>query len=208
MPASTPRILALLLCLVTAGCSIEAGSQADEGAFGNPTMNNTLILSGQKSYAISLGERFAREVPTTVNFEFNSAALDAQAQAALRRQADWIRQFPEVRFRVFGYTDLVGTEAYNKGLGLRRARAVVAYLTSLGISSSRVEAVISYGETRPLIPTQAPERQNRRTVTEVSGFVQNHPSVLNGKYAEVIFREYVTSAAPVQTDSGSLGKTN
>ena len=97
-------------------------------------MNNILVESGQKPYAIQLSRRFAHEVPNTVNFAFNKYYLDAQAQAILRRQADWIRQFPEVRFRVYGYTDLVGSEHYNKTLGLRRAQAVVSYLVSQGIS--------------------------------------------------------------------------
>ena len=35
--------------------------------------------------------------------------------------------------------------------------------------------------------------------TEVTGFVKNHPLVLNGKYAEVIFREYVESATEIPT---------
>jgi len=143
-----------------------------------------------------LSNRFASEVPSTVNFAFNSAVLDASAQAALRKQANWIRQFPEVRFRVFGHTDLVGSNAYNKRLGLRRARAVVRFLSTQGISSKRLEAVSSLGETQPLVVTANQERRNRRTVTEVSGFVQNHPTVLNGKYAKVIFRDYVESARP------------
>ena len=42
---------------------------------------------------------------------------------------------------------------------------------------------------------------HRRTVTEVSGFVKNNPLILNGKYAQVIFREYVTSANPVHTQA-------
>jgi peptidoglycan-associated lipoprotein len=39
-----------------------------------------------------------------------------------------------VRFRVFGHTDKVGSNGYNQKLGLRRAQAAVAYLSSLGIS--------------------------------------------------------------------------
>ena len=177
-----------------ANCSNEAGSFIDEGGFGNPTMNNSLIQSGQKSYAISLTNRFAANVPSTVNFAFNSARLDASAQVALRKQADWIRQFPEVRFRVYGHTDLVGSKAYNKRLGLRRARAVVSFLSTQGISRSRLEAVASFGETQPLVVTGGQERRNRRTVTEVSGFVKGHPLIMNGKYAQVIHREYVKSA--------------
>ncbi len=188
-------VLGLAACgPMRAGFYSEAGSEMTNDGFGNATMNNSLIQSGQRDYAISLTNRFASDVPNTVNFAFNSSALDGTAQAALARQADWIQQFPEVRFRVYGHTDLVGTEAYNKALGLRRAQAVVSYLTARGISRSRLEAVVSFGKTQPLVYTQAPEERNRRTVTEVSGFVQNHPSVLNGKYAQVVFREYVESA--------------
>ncbi len=192
--------LALMGCATEPGgvstFDSEAGSIVDRGTFGNATMNNTLVQTGAQSYRISLARRFDAEVPSTVNFAFNSTALDAEARAILRRQADWIRQFPEVRFRVYGHTDLVGTRAYNRGLGLRRAQAVVLYLTSQGIDRSRLEAVASFGETQPLIVTEGRERRNRRTVTEVSGFVERHPTVLNGKYAEVIFREYIVSAVP------------
>ncbi len=175
----------------------EAGAEFDTAGFGNATMNNTLVMSGQRDFAISLTRKFAGDVQNTVNFAFNSAVLDGPSQAVLRRQADWIRQFPEVRFRVYGHTDLVGSNAYNKALGLKRAQAVVAYLSSQGISRSRLEAVVSFGETQPLVYTEAPNEKNRRTVTEVSGLVKRGPAPLNGKYAELIFRDYVQSAAPV-----------
>ena len=176
----------------------ELGAQIDEGGFGNPTAHNTLVQTGQMPYVINLAERFAAEVPTTVNFAFDSAQLDAEAQAILRRQAGWIRQFPEVTFRVYGHTDLVGTPQYNHQLGLRRARAVVSFLARNGIGRNRLEALVSHGDTQPLILTQERERQNRRTVTEVSGFVQRHPTVLNGQYAAIIHREYVESATRVR----------
>lgn len=179
----------------------EAGQSIDEGGFGNPTMNNVQLQTGQKSYTESLARRFAEEVPSTVNFAFDSAVLDQSAKLTLQKQADWIRQFPEVRFRVYGHTDAVGSAGYNKSLGKRRADAVVRYLGSLGISTSRLEAVVSFGETQPLIVSEGRERRNRRTVTEVSGFVERHPSVLNGKYAEVIWREYVESAAELSTSA-------
>ena len=88
----------------------------------------------------------------------------------------------------------MGSQAYNRSLGLRRAQAAVAFLTSQGIDRSRLEAVASFGETQPLVVTEGRERQNRRTVTEVSGFVQNDPMVLNGRYAEIIFRGYIGGA--------------
>jgi len=196
--------------LITESFFSEAGAEVDEGGFGNPTMNNMLVQTGQRSYAVNLSKRFAAEVPSTVNFAFNKAQLDATAQDSLRKQANWIRQFPEVRFRVYGHTDLVGSNAYNKRLGLRRARAVVNFLVRQGISRNRLVAVASFGETRPLVVTPGQERRNRRTVTEVSGFVKSNPLVLNGKYAQIISRDYVQSAVEPRTteDTGGIQGTN
>jgi len=184
------------LGLSLTACGYEAGHELDRGNFGNSTLNNSLVMSGERDYAVQLAHRFAQEVPSTINFDFDSAQLDANARAVLDKQATWIKQFPEIRFRVYGHTDAVGSSGYNKSLGLRRARAAVRYLSSRGISRSRLEAVVSYGETQPLIVSQTRERQNRRTVTEVSGFLKNHPSLLDGKYAQVVYREYIASAVP------------
>ncbi|KIN60271.1 OmpA family protein [Sulfitobacter noctilucae] len=185
----------------------EAGVLTDTGYFGNATQNNVLVMTGQRQYTFDLANRFASEVNSTVTFAFNSAQLDGTAQAVLRQQAGWISQFPEVRFRVYGHTDAVGSTAYNRALGKRRANAVVRYLTSMGISRSRLEAVVSYGETQPLIVTQGQERRNRRTVTEVNGFVDRHPTVMDGKYAQIIYRDYVASAtAPTALSESQLGE--
>ena len=184
--------------LALAGCissfQEEAGRQFEPADFGNANMNNLLVQTGQRAPMTDLARRFNAEVPDTVNFAFDSAVLDAEARAILDRQAQWIRQFPEVRFRVFGHTDLVGTAEYNQRLGMRRAQAVVNYLVSRGVDRSRLEAVVSLGQTQPLIPTPDRERRNRRTLTEVSGFVQTHQTVMDGEYALVVRREFIDSA--------------
>jgi len=125
-------ILAVAAALALASCSSqteilrsysEAGSLVDTGSFGNATMNNTQIMTGEKSYAENLSNRFANKVPTMVNFAFDSSQLDANARSALNKQASFIRQYPEVRFRVYGHTDAVGSERFNLRLSRRRARA-------------------------------------------------------------------------------------
>ena len=190
-------LTALSACTgLNGGFNTPAGSSVDEGGFGNPTMQNMLVQNGSVEAMSALGTRFAQSVPTTINFAFNSATLDATARAVLDQQANFMRQFPEVRFSVYGHTDLVGSNAYNEALGRRRARAAVHYLGQRGVSSSRLEALVSFGETRPLVPTQSRERANRRTVTEVAGFVDGNPLVLDGKYAQIVYRKYVSSAAP------------
>ena len=209
---SVAALIALSACAQTAGgperprtFRAEAGAIVDSGFFAEATVNNIEVQSGQRDYAVALAERFAAEVPSTVNFAFNSAQLGPDARGILDQQANWMRQFPELRFSVYGHTDLVGSDAYNRALGERRARAVVEHLVHRGVPRSSLEALVSYGETQPLVLTENRERANRRTVTEVSGFLRRHPSVLNGRYAEVIFREYVESATYPQQLSQITG---
>jgi peptidoglycan-associated lipoprotein len=185
----------------------EAGALTDTGYFGNATVNNRLVMTGERQYTFDLANRFASEVNSTVTFAFNSTQLDGNAQAILRSQANWIRQFPEIRFRVYGHTDAVGSDRFNRRLGQQRANAVVHYLSTQGINRNRLEAVVSYGETQPLVVTQGRERKNRRTVTEVNGFVERHPTVMDGKYAQIIYRDYIASAVPpTQLNTTALGE--
>ena len=184
--------LAAAALIALAGCDNQAGQNVDEGGFGNPTMINTMAETGQAVAALQA--RFAAEVPTTINFDFDKSTITPQAAAILDQQVAWIKKYPAVKFKVFGNTDLVGTNAYNYNLGLRRAKAVVAYFKTKGISTKRLEAVVSYGETQPVIVTQQPEIRNRRTVTEVSGFVGGISGPLNGKYAAVLWKQYLQSA--------------
>ncbi|MFQ5439557.1 MAG: OmpA family protein [Paracoccaceae bacterium] len=183
----------------------EAGKELNEGNFGKPNLNNLVVQSAyrnQNGLLMDLQRRFEKEVPTMVNFNFNSSRLDSRSRAVLDRQADWIKQFPEIKFRVYGHTDLVGTARYNKGLGLRRANRAVNYLISKGIGSDRLQAVVSYGETQPLIVTEGKERRNRRTVTEVIGFARNFVGDgLDGKYAHLIYRKYI--AGGISTDQAN-----
>ncbi|PTW50783.1 OmpA family protein [Rhodovulum kholense] len=176
-----------------------AGDALDDGSFGNATMTNQMVMTSDRAMAIDMTRRFAAEVPSTVTFAFDSAALDATAQAALDRQAAWILRYPFVVFRVYGHADKVGSAPYNKALGMRRAQAAVAYMVARGVPRARLQAVVSYGETRPLVHTEGPERLNRRTVTEVAAFLRPRPMTIDGKYMARSYRAYLDSAQPKPT---------
>lgn len=180
----------------------EAGSGIDEGGFGNPTMHNTMLHAGQISLAEIMSRRFHAEVPSMVNFAFDSATLDQEALAILNIQARWMKQFPELRYKIYGHTDAVGNASYNYRLGLRRANAVKRCLVSLGVPGATIEAVVSRGETQPLIVTEGREPANRRTVTEISGMVRRRGTVMDGEYARIIRRQYIASAREVHAPEG------
>lgn len=104
---------------------------------------------------------------STVHFDFDRDFLDATAKAKLRQQALFIKKHQGVRFAVTGHTDKVGNQAYNEALGMRRAQRVVAYLVSLGVSSTQLQAMVSFGEDKPVVDSENRERRNRRVTTTV-----------------------------------------
>ncbi len=182
----------------------EAGYEILNDDLGVSTANNVAVQTGQLSgtYTANLTRKFASEAPVRINFAFNSAQLDATARRQLRQQAQWIKAHPQIVFRVYGHTDKVGSNAANQRLGLRRARAAVHYLVSLGVSRHKVKAVSSFGETRPVVLTESPSRANRRTVTEVSGFAgKGRTTDLDGKYAKQVYDTYISTTYVVESSA-------
>ncbi|MCG8564269.1 MAG: OmpA family protein [Desulfobacterales bacterium] len=98
-----------------------------------------------------------------VRFAFDSHVLDAEAEKVLVAKAAWLKANPRVDVIIEGHCDSQGPDAYNQGLGLRRAEAVGSRLESLGIDADRMSC-ISLGENLPLNPasTEAAFRENRR----------------------------------------------
>ena len=192
---TTLKITAAASVLLTAGCFDPAGSMLNEGTFADAATSNQFAQTAylEPGAALqNLDEQFRRATPTMINFEFNRSVLDAESKTILRGQAAWMKGFPHVRFTVYGHTDLVGSNGYNNSLGQRRAQAAVNYLVSQGVPRKNLIAVVSKGESEPLIKTQDRERLNRRTVTAVSGFVKGYiGDDFDGKVAVRVYSGYV-----------------
>ncbi|MBX3563060.1 MAG: peptidoglycan-associated lipoprotein Pal [Sphingomonas sp.] len=103
-----------------------------------------------------------------VFFAFDAHMLSAEARATLTRQAQWLRQHPQVAFSVEGHADERGTREYNLALGERRARAAADFLILQGIAPSRI-TTLTYGKERPEVlgSDEASHAQNRRAVSVV-----------------------------------------
>jgi peptidoglycan-associated lipoprotein len=84
-----------------------------------------------------------------VYFDYDRSELRADARAILDRKARILRDRPAISIRIEGHADERGSTEYNLALGSRRADAVRAYLSGLGITASRVQ-ITTYGEARPL----------------------------------------------------------
>jgi len=102
-----------------------------------------------------------------VYFEFDQATLTSQAKDILTEVGDILKREPRFSILTEGHTDERGTEAYNMGLGMRRADAVVKFLVNYGVTT-RMEKV-SFGEEHPKATgnTEGDYAQNRRAAFKV-----------------------------------------
>ncbi|MGZ8832425.1 MAG: OmpA family protein [Thermoanaerobaculia bacterium] len=87
-------------------------------------------------------------VKNEVLFDFNSAGLRSASRTSLSEMADVFKKYSDTTIVVAGYTDSVGSNAYNERLSERRASTVGNYLETIGVGSSRLDT-IGYGESQP-----------------------------------------------------------
>jgi len=110
----------------------------------------------------TLDELFLQEVRDAY-FDYDSAAIRADAREALQKTADFLKNYPNVRVTIEGHCDDRGSTEYNLALGQRRANAVKEYLVSLGVPADRLNTT-SWGKEKPFCTeeNEACWAQNRR----------------------------------------------
>lgn len=101
-----------------------------------------------------------------ITFDTGSSAItpdQAQQLATLGKVIrDSIDQNPREIYMIEGYTDAVGSDAANLALSDRRAESVALALAEYFQVPPENMVVQGYGEQFLLVPTDGPERQNRR----------------------------------------------
>ncbi|MBL7884275.1 MAG: PD40 domain-containing protein [Bacteroidia bacterium] len=97
-------------------------------------------------------------------FDFDKATLRPESTNELERLTKLLQDVPSLKIEIGGHTDSKGADDYNKKLSDNRAKAVVSYLISKGISADRLTSA-GYGEEQPIATNDTDEgRQlNRRT---------------------------------------------
>ena len=81
----------------------------------------------------------------SIFFDFDSAELKPAAVGALKETAQCLLKKGATNITVEGHCDPRGTEEYNMGLGLERAKAIKNFLVAYGIPKTEIK-VYSKGE--------------------------------------------------------------
>ncbi|MFN0191886.1 MAG: peptidoglycan-associated lipoprotein Pal [Aestuariivirga sp.] len=157
------KIAAAFCCILALGaCSKKATPNLDAEA--------GLVNGPGGAAAPGSAEEFTTNVGDRVYFLVDQTNLTPEAQETLRRQAAWLKQYPDVSIQVEGHADERGTREYNISLSARRATATREFLLAEGIEAGRISS-IAYGKERPASLCDAEQcwSQNRRAVTVITG---------------------------------------
>ena len=98
-----------------------------------------------------------------VLFDFDTHE-SASEQAILEANAQWLKDHPNVKFKLAGYTDPRGDLVYNLALSQRRADAINQELIRMGVSEDRIASAVGWGELYPNCAESTEEcwKENRR----------------------------------------------
>lgn len=150
------KIAALLCCfLALAACSKKTTPDLDAGT-------GQVKPGSEQDFSVNVGDR--------IYFLVDQTTLTSEGEETLRRQAQWLTQYPNVTVQVEGHADERGTREYNISLSARRATATREFLIANGVTANRISS-IAYGKERPVALCDAEQcwSQNRRAVTVITG---------------------------------------
>lgn len=128
---------------VTAGLSYRFGQ-------GAPVVAPKVV---SKTFALS----------SDVTFAFGKSNLRPEAQSTLDGIYGEIAQLKSANVAVAGYTDRIGSEAFNLKLSQRRAETVANYLVSKGVSQNAISAT-GYGEANPVTGVKCDSVKGRKAL--------------------------------------------
>lgn len=102
-----------------------------------------------------------------VYFEFDTDRFSSgQDRALVLTAARLLTVVSDMRARIEGHTDQLGSDSYNIRLGKQRGRKIVSELERAGVGRKKIAKVSNFGERKPSCPSLDEDcrRQNRRGI--------------------------------------------
>jgi outer membrane protein OmpA-like peptidoglycan-associated protein len=84
-----------------------------------------------------------------IHFDTGKATIKAKSAKILKKAAEVLESYPNIRVKIDGHTDSRGSDELNKDLSRRRAESVKQWLVDQGIDESRLETE-GHGPDQPI----------------------------------------------------------
>ncbi len=115
--------------------------------------NDDAILAALKNYHGKLSNEQLKALGFDLNplrFNFNKSDVRDDAQTTLTKNAEVLKNHPELRIEILGYADTQGKPGRNMVLSGQRANSVKNFLTKNGLSKKQILKTVGKGATNLL----------------------------------------------------------
>ena len=138
-------------------------------------------------------EKALNKALRAINFKTASAELTTDSYTALLSIANFLKQYPYLRYEVQGHTDSRGNDDYNLLLSAARAASVRYYLVGQQNIPDSTLIAIGYGKTRPIATNKTAQGRalNRRVEFKVIDTKEDYQRL---KVLEADFKDRVKAA--------------
>ncbi len=162
-------LMLMIASAVLVGCAFTGGTRTSCG----PKKSSHAVKQVEAVETVEVVEEELVVVAGLKNLEkqlfaHDSAVIVDRYKPELNELARFLHNNPTKTVVISGYTDSVGSDAYNLGLSDRRANAVKTYLIHQRVAGNRITAK-GYGESNPVASNATKEgrQQNRRTIIDI-----------------------------------------
>lgn len=127
-----------------------------------PDVAGTVANNGCPEVTIEIIKQL-NDYSKTILFDTGKSTIRQDSHTVLQNIVDIMNEYSSASFVIEGHTDSQGRETTNQKLSESRAASVRDYLTTIGMSDSRLSS-IGYGELRPIASnkTRTGRQENRR----------------------------------------------
>lgn len=127
------------------------------------TLEELIVFNEEGVTIRKEGNNLVLSMPELVLFDFNKYEVKNKVKGSLNTLAKALEENPDIRIKIDGYTDFIGSEGHNLELSVKRAKAIKNYLVDRGVKSSNI-SIEGYGKQNPIAnnATAAGRAKNRR----------------------------------------------
>ena len=120
-------------------------------------------IQGAQVESVNDGQAIKVTFESGILFATNSSTLNQASRTSLTQFSNSLKANPDTDVRIFGHTDSSGNDQINIPLSQQRAKSVMDYIASQGVSTSRMVSE-GMGSSEPVADnaTSVGKAQNRR----------------------------------------------
>lgn len=123
-----------------------------------------IIVFNEKGVSIRReGNNLILSMPELILFDFDKYEVKEGIKPSLTTLARALKENKDIRIKIDGYTDFIGSEGYNLELSVKRAKAIKSFLVSKGAIDNNI-SIEGYGKQNPVATnsTEQGRARNRR----------------------------------------------